>query len=255
MCLNCLEVCPEKGALSYRFLPPTATEAPAPDLQRRKTLIALAGGAALVPVMRTSTGVAAGREHDVIRPPGSLAEIDFAAKCVKCGACVRACPNNVIQPAALQAGFEGLWSPMLRYDLGFCSPTCTACSEVCPTGAIAPITAVDRAADPAKKRGPMKIGTAFYDRGRCLPWAMGTPCIVCEEVCPVSPKAIWVEDAEVKRPDGTTIKVQLPYLDPERCIGCGTCQYRCPVGAKAAIRVSSVGETRSPHNQLLLKSY
>jgi formate hydrogenlyase subunit 6/NADH:ubiquinone oxidoreductase subunit I len=221
---------------------------------RRKTLAALASGVALVPVLRASHGVRQGADHDVIRPPGSLAEEDFAGKCVKCGACIRACPTQVIQPAALQAGLEGLWSPILRFDVGFCSPSCNLCSQVCPTGAIAPVALHERVGTPPAKP-PIKLGTAFYDRGRCLPWAMGTPCIVCEEVCPVSPKAIWVREAEVRRSDGSKVKVQLPYLDPDRCIGCGTCQYRCPVGAKAAIRVSSVGESRAPNNQMLLKSY
>ena len=27
---------------------------------------------------------------------------------------------------------------------------------------------------------------------RCLPWAASTPCIVCQENCPVTPKAIYV---------------------------------------------------------------
>jgi polyferredoxin len=263
ICLNCLYACPQAG-IQYRFLPSTESETPAPDLQRRKAVTALASGAVLFPVLRTSHGVEGGAGHDAIRPPGALAEADFAKKCVKCGACIRVCPTGVLQPAALQAGFEGLWSPILRYDLGFCSHDCTLCSQVCPTGAIRPLTPAQRAGHaPIRATGegsrssdkvePLKLGTAFYDRGRCLPWAMGTPCIVCEEVCPVSPKAIWLEEAEVRGRDGKPVKVQLPHLDPALCIGCGTCQFRCPVGAEAAIRVSSVGETRSATNQLLLR--
>lgn len=253
MCLNCLSSCPQKG-LSYRFLPDASEEANAPDLARRKTLAAVVGGVALVPALRTSHGVSEGADHDVIRPPGSLDEVDFAKKCVKCGACIRVCPTGVLQPATLQAGFEGIWTPILRYDVGACTATCNLCSQVCPTGAIRPITIEDRLGNPPEK-DPIKLGTAFFDRGRCLPWAMGTPCIVCEEVCPTSPKAIWVEEAEVKKADGTSIKVQLPHLDPQRCIGCGMCQNRCPVGARAAVQVSSVGESRSPENQILIKSY
>jgi ferredoxin len=253
MCLNCISECPH-GGVGYGFLPDPTPEAPAPDLQRRQTLAALATGVVLVPALRTSHGVLDGAEHDVIRPPGSLDEEDFAGKCIKCGACIRVCPTGVIQPAGLQAGLEGLWTPILQYDVSFCTHTCNLCSQVCPTGAITPITIADRVGNPPE-REPVKMGTAFFDRGRCLPWAMATPCIVCEEMCPTSPKAIWLEQAEVTRHDGVKVKVQLPHLDPKLCTGCGICQNRCPVGAKAAVIVSSVGETRSPENQILIKSY
>jgi ferredoxin len=44
-------------------------------------------------------------------------------------------------------------------------------------------------------KGPVRMGTAFVDHGRCLPWAMDKPCIVCQENCPVSPKAIATKEA------------------------------------------------------------
>ncbi|HQK18146.1 MAG TPA: 4Fe-4S dicluster domain-containing protein, partial [Polyangiaceae bacterium] len=111
---------------------------------------------------------------------------------------------------------------------------------------------------------PIKIGTAFYDFGRCLPWAMQTPCIVCEEFCPTSPKAIWLEDVEdVKReskhgddgspPAMTTVKLQRPRVDPMLCIGCGACEKVCPVVDEPVIRVTSVGESRSNTNVILLR--
>jgi ferredoxin len=293
MCLNCVESCP-RGGITYSFLPSRHTESVAPDLSRRTTAFSLLSGVALLPTLRVSQGVKAGADHDAVRPPGSLPELDFATKCIKCGACMRICPTGVLQPAAFEAGFEGLWTPILQFNVGFCQHDCTLCSQICPTGAIAPLTPSKRlglpepskkpaATKPAKqpikngtgspqqpiKNGtgspqepikigtgspqePIKIGTAFMDRGRCLPWAMGTPCIVCEEVCPVSPKAIWVERVTVLRRDGSKVELQRPHVDPSACIGCGTCQFRCPVSAKAAIRVSSVGESRSLTNQLLL---
>ena len=96
----------------------------------------------------------------------------------------------------------------------------------------------------------VRIGTAFIDRGRCLPWAMGTPCIVCEELCPVSPKAIVVEEESVEV-DGETRNLLKPSVRPDRCNGCGACEFICPVHDRAAIRVSSVGESRSQSNTLL----
>jgi ferredoxin len=43
-------------------------------------------------------------------------------------------------------------------------------------------------------------------------------------------------------------------VEASRCVGCGICEHRCPVGEQAAIRVSSVGETRDPLNRMLLGS-
>jgi formate hydrogenlyase subunit 6/NADH:ubiquinone oxidoreductase subunit I len=76
---------------------------------------------------------------------------------------------------------------------------------------------------------PIRLGTAFYDRGRCLPWAMATDCIVCEEWCPVSPKAIYVQEAQVVDSAGNTKTLKQPHIDPSRCVGCGACEYACPL--------------------------
>jgi ferredoxin len=106
---------------------------------------------------------------------------------------MRVCPTNVIHPAGLQAGLEGLWTPVLNFRIGTsgCQYKCIACGHVCPTAAIRPIHIEERTGQGRfAAAGPIRIGTAFIDRGRCLPWAMNTPCIVCQENCPVSPKAI-----------------------------------------------------------------
>jgi ferredoxin len=236
---------------------------------------------------------------------------------------MRVCPTNVIQPAILAAGVEGLWTPRLDFRLGTsgCQHNCIACGHVCPTGAIRALALDERMGRGAHAAaGPIRIGTAFMDRGRCLPWAMGTPCIVCQENCPVSPKAITtravlapvaglnrltvsgVQDSQVMMalpeeagplgsgdyflagPAGKTaalritaagggalslagdpadagltdgadaavlVRLQQPFVDPRRCIGCGVCQHECPVRGRAAIRVTSENESRSRGHALL----
>jgi len=52
----------------------------------------------------------------------------------------------------------------------------------------------------------------------------------------VPDKAIKLEQQTVWRPDGT-VTVPMPHVMRELCIGCGLCEYRCPVSGDAAIRV------------------
>ena len=133
---------------------------------------------------------------------------------------------------------------MLAPRIGYCEPSCTLCGQVCPTGAIRQFTLQEKAS--------IRVGTAFYDRGRCLPWAMATECIVCEEWCPTSPKAVYLREAEATDPGGNTRRVRQPYINLEQCTGCGACEYACPVQDRPAVYVTSIGESRSRTNQLLL---
>jgi formate hydrogenlyase subunit 6/NADH:ubiquinone oxidoreductase subunit I len=83
---------------------------------------------------------------------------------------------------------------------------------------------------------------------------MAIPCIVCEEWCPTSPKAVYFAEETVIDRKKNEVKVKRPSIDPELCTGCGACEYACPVTDRAAIYVTSVGESRSTRNQLLLKT-
>jgi polyferredoxin len=250
VCLNCLAVCGE-GSLYYG----TATRAgqtppmPAIGVGRRRFLLSVAAGAAVVPVMRVAGGGFEASRHDAVRPPGALDEEAFLSRCITCGACSAACPTGVIVSDLGRTGVNGLFTPVLDMRRGWCEPSCVRCGEVCPTAAL-------RLLDPRAKQAigepaEVTIGTAFMDRGRCLPWAMGVPCIVCEEMCPTSPKAIVFETVAATDRDGEPVTLQRPLVRPELCTGCGLCENRCPVGGQAAIRVSSVGESRDPANQML----
>src|ERR1019366_7370654 len=253
MCLNCLDACPHQS-LEFRLFRKEPEVAGA-NLPRRKVVTGIAAGLAAVPLLRANTVLGKSRNEHLIRPPGALEETDFLSRCIRCGECMKVCPNNSLQPTLSEAGLEGLWTPVLTPRIGYCEPSCVLCSEVCPTGAIWKLTPQEKGWVVGVGQGDVKsvrLGTAFYDRGRSLPWAMATDCIVCEEWCPVSPKAIYFRPAEVMDAAGNVKQVKQPYLDPARCVGCGACEHACPVQDRPAVYVTSVGESRSRTNQILL---
>jgi polyferredoxin len=252
VCLNCIEDCPH-DALAFRFLPRKASEVAYPAVGRRELVLSGLFGLFFFPMARLSGGVRKNFQRGVIRPPGSVAEDEFLRRCIKCDQCIRVCPTNVLQPALFEAGLEGLWTPIMISKMGWCELNCTLCSQVCPTGAIREISIVEKLGiGPFEAKGPIKTGTAFYNQGRCLPWAMDTSCVVCEEVCPVSPKAIFTRNVEVTDRWGATIELKRPYIDPVKCIGCGICEHECPVKDDPAVYVTAIGESRSKDRSLLL---
>ena len=208
LCLNCMDDC-HHGLMGYHTAPSAGGEILSPDLTRREFLTAAASGAAAIPLLRIGGNPGPNWNARLVRPPGSLPEQQFLSRCIKCGQCMRICPTNVIHPAGLTAGLEGLWTPVLNFRIGTsgCQHNCIACGNLCPTAAIRPISLEERQGiGRYDEQGPIKIGTAFIDRGRCLPWAMDRPCIVCQENCPVSPKAIFTRELF------NTVRIQRPLV-------------------------------------------
>jgi ferredoxin len=142
---------------------------------------------------------------------------------------MKVCLTNGLQPVLWEAGLEGLYTPRLAPRMGYCAHSCTLCGQVCPTGALPKL-------DLATKQA-IALGTATFDRSRCIPYSEGADCLVCEEHCPVAPKAITFNIVEVLNNRGQKILAKLPVVQADRCIGCGHCEYVCPVGGAAAIRV------------------
>jgi ferredoxin len=230
--------------VKHFFRPPRQQQL---DLGRRSLLLAGAAGVGTVLIARSS---AQGEGHiynpALIRPPGSVTEEEFLGKCIRCGECMKVCPTNAIQPSAGEAGMVGLWTPVLKMKMGYCEYECNLCQQVCPTHAIQLMT--------LEEKQKVKIGLAFFDRNRCLPYASARTCIVCEEHCPTPKKAIWFQEVQVMTPDGTLNTVKQPRVNPDLCIGCGICENRCPFTDQRGVYVTSVGEARNPKNQILLDS-
>ncbi len=214
----------------------------------RRTAIytGLAGGLGSILFRTTAQGAKNQYNPALIRPPGAVEEREFLARCIKCGECMKVCPTRVIQPAFLEAGLEGMWTPVMNPLYGYCEYGCVMCSQVCPTSAIEIM--------PLEEKQSLKMGQAFFDTNRCLPYAFGRNCMVCEEHCPTPEKSIWFEDYETLRAKDEKVIIKLPHVNPETCIGCGTCTYVCPIEDQPGIVVTSVGEQRHPDNQMLLTS-
>jgi len=205
VCLNCLKACRQEQ-MTYGPQRSAAGEIESSGVTRRGFFVTAFAGIASVPAVRLAGNLDQNWNSGLVRPPGALSEKEFLDRCLKCGQCMRVCPTNVIQPALLEAGLEGLWTPVLNFRAGTsgCQLNCIACGNVCPTAAIRPLSLDEKLGrGEFASAGPIRIGIAFVDRGRCLPWAMDVPCIVCQENCPVSPKAIYLrEEFQIIR-DGT----------------------------------------------------
>jgi polyferredoxin len=241
-CGNCDDVCPRVG-VAWNFVGKPAPQTP--DVGRRNLLLAGATGVTAAALSRSTSSFDPERPDALlIRPPGAREETEFLARCVKCGACMKVCPTNALQPATLEHGSEALWTPTLVPKAGWCEYNCTLCGQVCPTGAIQKLS--------QEQKRPVKIGTAMFDKNRCLPYAHATPCIVCEEHCPTPTKAIWFENVVVKDRNGNPVPVMQPHVDLALCNGCGICEAKCPIQDRPGVTVSSIAETRSKRNQLIL---
>lgn len=226
LCLRCLAECQKHDRVIFT-LRSKAPRAPL-DLGRRQLITAAVAGAAAVPLLRLGS-LARQPDEYLIRPPGAQNEGEFLSRCLRCGQCLKVCLTNGLQPVLWEAGLEGLYTPKLVPRMGYCNFTCQLCGQVCPTGAI------PRLELPVKQA--TSLGTAFINRSRCIPYTEGTDCLVCEEHCPVSPKAITFSEQEVMNLQGEFAKTKLPVVNPDPCNGCGQCENVCPVGGEAAIRV------------------
>jgi polyferredoxin len=225
MCMDCLNVC---TVAAIKFSPgPGDLEKMPYDPGRRQLLItgavAIAGLAVIDSKMTTQN-----RGSYLLRPPGAIDD-DLLEKCLRCGLCLRVCPTGALHASIAESGVVGVFTPVLVPRLGYCLYSCKKCGEVCPVAAIPPLALED------KQR--WVIGSASIDEDRCIPWADGDSCIVCEEMCPVPEKAIVLEDRAIIREDGSEGILKLPHVVRERCIGCGICEYKCPRAGEAAIRV------------------
>ena len=181
----------------------------------RRAVVGLAVGAASAWLVRSIRKSPA----PPLRPPGALDEPEFLGICVRCGNCMRACPTGIIEPDLGRHGLASLLTPVLHFRNGYCSEDCTACTRVCPSGALSRLS--------VREKPHMRLGLPEVDMSLCL-LAEDRECAECRRWCPY--EAIRYVFSEVEYS-------LIPQIDSEKCTGCGACEVACPTSPKKAIVV------------------
>lgn len=218
-CFNCLDSC-KRGALSYS-LPKRKTDNKGTDDSKRRFIAAGVATAAVVPHtvgarMNTLTGKQGYKAKHAIAPPGAISHAHLLERCTSCHLCVSKCPSNVLKPAFMEYGIGGIMQPVVYFDKGFCNFDCTVCGEVCPNGAIAPLT--------KEEKHLTQMGYVVFTRRDCIVRTEGTSCGACSEHCPTQAIAMVPYKG-----GGLTI----PKVNIDICVGCGGCEFICPSSPKA----------------------
>ncbi len=241
VCMDCLESC-NKGAISYTLrraakATEQANSIDKVDNSRKNFLIGagmLAASAAKAQEMKLDGGYATIIKKEprakfrTLTPAGSLSASNMAAHCTGCQLCVSVCPNNVLHPSPY---LENFMQPAMSYEKGYCRPECTKCSDVCPTGAIKPISVIEKSS--------IQIGHAVWVKRNCIVISDDVDCGNCAEHCPTGAINMVLSDYKDKK------SRKIPVINKERCIGCGACEHLCPSRPFSAIYVKSYKEHRT----------
>ena len=242
-CMDCLEMC-SKNAIRYtrRTSQPKSAnvntaKCKTEDSSRRNFIVGaglLAASAAKAQEMKLDGGYAtildkkAPARQNAITPAGSLSAHNMAAHYTGCQLCVAVCPTKVLRPSA---DLKTFMQPTMSYEVGYCRPECNKCSEVCPAGAIKPISVAEKSST--------QIGHAVWIKDNCIVLTDDVDCGNCERHCPA--EAITMIRSDVNNPKSRKI----PAVNVERCIGCGACENLCPARPFSAIYVEGHSSHRT----------
>ena len=229
VCGNCLKEC-SSNAITFSWIKKDKTRQSEKDNTGRREFLVGAGlaltTAALAQERKKVDGGLAVIEDKVepkrntpIVPPGAASAHNLQQHCTGCQLCISKCPNDVLRPST---DLLHIMQPTMNYERGYCRPECNICSNVCPTGAIKPITLAEKSST--------QIGHAVWVKKNCIPLTDGQECGNCARHCPVG--AI-----QMIYPNGDESKPQIPAINETKCIGCGACEYLCPARPFSAIYV------------------
>jgi ferredoxin len=214
VCMDCVGVCPSAATKFGRQAP--SGWGYSYDPSRRRAIGSLAAGLAGAFLLRMD--FLKSKYPFQIRPPGAKEKV-FLSKCIRCGQCIKVCPNNALHLMTTEGGVESLFTPVLVPRIGNCNWDCNSCGQICPTQAIPKL--------PLEEKRKQQMGTAVVNFDKCI------RCLICVKDCPVKGA---LTQGNVEGRQG-----KYPLVNPDVCIGCGACEFVCPVKGEAAIRVHAPG--------------
>nr|WP_321469087.1 4Fe-4S binding protein [uncultured Desulfobulbus sp.] len=233
-CYNCLSVCPTQAIEIGKTRHRRSATPRSPSGRRQFLLTLFAGGMELL-TQRTEDGqqrisplqerptTISEKKNCPISPPGSISVAHFNSHCTACHLCVSACPSQVLRPSFVGYGLSSMLQPQLDFRTGHCNFECTICTEICPSGAILPLT--------RKAKKQTQVGVARFIRENCVVFTDKTNCGACSEHCPT--KAVHM----VPYPQVGGRKLRIPEVNGAICVGCGGCEHACPTRPYKAIYV------------------
>lgn len=217
-CFNCLGSCSKKG---ISFSPAKLKIEQSADEKKRQFLLAGLTTAIGIPAALAQKKAELFTENDknsrqtAISPPGSISAEHLQKQCTSCHLCVSKCPSKVLKPAFLEYGIGGMMQPVMHFEKGFCNYNCRMCSNICPTGALTPLT--------VEQKHLTQVGRVVFRPQHCVVYAKGYNCGACSEHCPTQ--------AVKMMPDKNGLTI--PTIDPDICVGCGGCEFICPARPRA----------------------
>ncbi len=224
-CFNCLDVCPS-DSINYELISIDNVKS-GPDESRRnfisRTSMFIVGlttsALSQIQIIPQKESKIAEKKNFAVTPPGSQTIDHFNNNCTACHLCITVCPTKVLQPSITEFGIFNIFQPFMDYKTSFCNYDCIACSEVCPTSAILPLT------NTHKKN--IQIGKAIFVKENCIVETENTACGACSEHCPT--KAVMMVDYKGN--------LKIPEVTNKYCVGCGACEFACPTKPYKAIYI------------------